>query len=180
MKKPIILLTVAIFFNVFSALSQEEETTNFAYRSIAISPLGMFSGGSSGVAVSATISFDYGMNIFSVTAGAGTEGAFIGRNDDFSEINLLYGRSYPLSENFFAEVFVGAGHFHYNTYGIIDSNTGRKGEISESTIGFLIGTKFQFMLGTRYSMGLKLGGNINATQSIVTLGLVLQWNRKRD
>lgn len=173
-------MIVAILFNAFSALSQEEKTSNFAYRSISISPMGIFSGENSGLTVSADISFDYGKNIFSVGAGAGTEGDFIGYSDSFTELNLLYGRSYPLKEKIFAEVFIGAGYFNYKTFGIINLNTGQRGEISESTIGLPIEAKLQFRLGPRYSMGLKLGGNINTTQSIVTLGLVLQWNRRHN
>ena len=47
-------------------------------------------------------------------------------------------------------------------------------------IGFPIGARLQFMFGPRYSMGVGLGANINSIETIGTVGLVLQWNRKRN
>jgi len=180
MGKHFVLSGIIVFLIGFQGWSQEESVSeNFSYRSFSISPLGIYSGGSSGWAISGDVSFDYGKNIFSLGLGAGTQGNYIGRSDSFNEVNLLYGRSFALSEKVFTDVFVGGGYFHFNTYGLIDA-TGKKGEIDESTIGFPLGVKFQLMLGQRYSMGIKLGGNINSVQSLVTTGLVLQWNRKRE
>lgn len=130
--------------------------------------------------MSADVSFDYRKNIFSLGFGGGSEGNFIGKNDSFTEVNFLYGRSFLLNQKLFTEVFVGAGYFRFNTYGIIDSERNRKGDIESKTIGFPIGAKLQFKLGPRYSMGIKLAANINSAESLGTLGLVLQWNRKRD
>ncbi len=180
MGKKMVLLGVLLLSITFQMSSQEMEISEkFAYRSFSISPLGIYAGGNTGVAVSGDVSFDYGKNIFSLGIGAGTEGNFIGSSDDFTEVNFLYGRSFSLSEKMFTDVFVGAGYFRFNTYGVINE-VGRKGEIDRSTIGFPIGAKLQFMLGPRYSMGLKLGANINSLETIGTVGLVLQWNRKRN
>jgi len=180
MGKYIIFVFSVLLLNTFPALSQEENSNKLRYRSFSISPLEIFMGNSSGLAISGDVSFDYDNNIFSLNLGSGTEGDFIGHNDSFSAINILYGRNFPLSKNFFTDVFVGAGYFHFNTYGLINAETRRKGEIEESTIGFPIGAKFQYMLGQRFSLGLKLGVNINSSQSIGTVGLVLQWNQRRD
>lgn len=180
MVKPFILFGWLFFIITFQGHSREEEVSqNFAYRSFSFSPLGIFAGGNTGVAASADVSFDYGKNIFSLAIGGGTEGNFIGSSDDFTEVNFLYGRSFPLSEKIFTDIFVGAGYFHFNTYDVIPE-TGRKGDIDESTIGFPIGAKVQFMLGPRYSMGLEVGANINSLETIGTIGLVLQWNRKSN
>lgn len=177
------LLLFGVFFTMlisFQNYAQEAQNSQkFAYRSFSVSPLGIYVGGNSGLALSADVSFDYGKNIFSLAIGTGTEGEFIGKSDDFTEVNFLYGRSYQLSEKIFADLFVGAGYFSFNTYGYI-SDTGRKGDIDESTIGFPIGAKLQYKLGPRYSMGVKLGANINSVETIGTVGLVLQWNRLRN
>lgn len=156
------------------------DSDKFSYRSFSISPLGIFTGANSGVAVSGDVNFDYGKNIFGLGIGAGTEGNFIGSSVDFTEVNFLYGRSFPLSEKIFTDLFVGAGYFHFTSYGVVDSNTGKRGNISENTIGFPIGGKFQFSLGPRYSMGLKVAANVNSVEPIGTLGLVLQWNQLRN
>lgn len=180
MGKQFVLFGIFVLLNIFPSVSQEDEISDgFSYRSFSITPLGIYVGSNTGVAFSGDVSFDYGKNIFSLGIGVGTEGNFIGSSDDFTEVNFLYGRSFPLSEKIFTDIFVGAGYFHFNTYDFIDE-TRRKGTISESTIGFPIGAKVQFMLGPRYSMGVKLGANINSLETIGTVGLVLQWNRKRN
>ncbi|HLW32260.1 MAG TPA: hypothetical protein VKX40_08350 [Aequorivita sp.] len=171
---------LCFLFCAFPAMTQEDGSTRFGYRSFSISPMGIYAGNNSGFALSADVSFDYRKNIFSLGFGGGSEGDFIGKNDSFTEVNFLYGRSFPLNEKLFTEVFVGAGYFRFNTYGVIDSETNRKGDIDNKTIGFPIGAKLQFKLGPRYSMGIKLAANINSAESLGTLGLVLQWNRKRE
>ncbi|QAA82847.1 hypothetical protein EI546_14470 [Aequorivita sp. H23M31] len=174
MGKSFIFFGTLLLLGTYALSAQEVNSRQFAYRSFSISPLGIYGGENSGIIVSADVSFDYGKNIFSLEGGSGTEGNFFGNSSDFYEINLTYGRSYPLNENLFTDIFIGAGYFHYNTY------NGRNGDTSESTIGFPIGAKFQYMLGSRFSMGLKLGANINSFQTLGTLGLVLQWNRKTN
>ncbi|NGX83639.1 MULTISPECIES: hypothetical protein [Aequorivita] len=181
LKIKFVISSFLYFLISLTTIAQTEANSNkFAYRSFSISPLGVFVGGNSGVAVSGDVNFNYGKNIFGLEIGAGTEGSFIGSNDEFTEVNFLYGRSFPLSEKIFTDIFVGAGYFHFNTYGVVDSNTGRRGDITENTIGFPIGAKLQFSLGPRYSMGLKLAANINSVESIGALGLSLQWNRFRE
>lgn len=181
MGKHFILFGFFLLLITFQVSSQEkEDSQKLAYRSFSISPLGIYAGGNTGVYISGDINFDYGKNIFGLGVGAGTEGNLLGSNDDVYEINLLYGRSFSLNGKIFTDFFVGAGYFHFNTYGIIDTKTRKRGEIDDSTIGFPIGAKLQFRLGPRYSMGIKVGANINSLESIGTLGLVLQWNQKRD
>lgn len=180
LKNKFIIFGVVCFLTTFITQAQDDiSSTNFSYRSFSISPFGVFVGKESGVAFNGDVSFDYGKNIFSLSAGTGTEGNFIGSNNEFREINLLYGRSFPLSEKIFTDLYVGAGYFSYSTYGTLDSY-GKKGDIRENTIGFPIGAKFQYMLGPRFSMGLKVGANINSLETIGTLGLLLQWNALRN
>ncbi|MGO3182360.1 MAG: hypothetical protein ACTIJ9_05950 [Aequorivita sp.] len=180
MRKQFFLLGLLVFFNGFVSFSQEEiNTEKFSYRSFSITPMGLYFGSNTGVSLGADVSFDYGKNIFSANIESGTEGNFIGSSDQYVAANLLYGRSFRLNEKIFTDVFVGAGYFNFLTYGYIDSFRS-KGDIKENTIGFPIGAKVQFMLGPRYSMGLKLGANINSVESIGTLGLVLQWNKLRN
>ena len=152
---------------------------NLSYCSFSISPLGIYAGSNNGVAVSADVSFDYGTNIFVLALGSGSEGNFVGKSDDFIEVNLLYGRSLKVSENLFSELLIGAGYFHFNTNRYIDE-TGKRGAIGESTIGFPIVAKLQFKLGQRYSMGVKIGANVNSVETVGLAGLVLQWTRKRN
>lgn len=180
MVKRLVFAFSCLLFCALPVKSQEESSTRLGYRSFSISPLGIYVGNNGGFALSADVSFDYGKNMFSLGFRGGSEGNFIGHNDSFTEVNFLYGQSFPLNEKIFTEVFIGAGYFHFNTYGVIDSRTNRKGEIDNKTIGFPIGTKLQFKLGPRYSMGIGLAANINSVESIGTLGLVLQWNRKRN
>lgn len=174
MGRSFIFFGTLLLLSTYGLLAQEVNSKSFAYRSFSISPLGIYGGENSGVTICADVSFDYGKNIFSLEGGSGTEGKFFGNSSDFYEINLTYGRSYPLNENFFTDIFIGAGYFHYKTY------SGRNGNTSEGTIGFPIGAKFQYLLGSRFSMGLKLGVNLNPAQSIGTVGLVLQWNRRTN
>jgi len=181
MRKNLLLFAIILFFNGFSAHSQEVDGgKKFSYRSFSVSPLGVYFGKSSGLYVAGDISFDYGKHVFSLGVGSGIEGNLFGKSEEFSEFNFTYGQSFPLNEKLFADVYVGAGYFQYSSVGVIDDYTGRRGEIQESTIGFPIGAKFQYMLGQRFSMGLRVGANVNAAKSIGTLGLVFQWNKKRN
>ena len=180
MDRKTILLMFWILLSAFPVLSQEKAGERFSYRSFSISPLGGYFGSNSGMFFNADVSFDYGGNIFSLEIGDGSEtgvGIF-GHNDHFREVNFLYERSFTLNEIVFAEVFLGAGYFQFNTYGVIDPINGKKGEIERDTVGFPIGAKVQFRLGPRYSMGVKFGGNINSVETVGIVGLVLQWNRK--
>jgi|GEM_PF-3481430 hypothetical protein len=180
MGKHMFFFAILFLLIAYHANSQEAEVSNkLAYRSFSISPLGIYAGSNTGVAVSGDVSFDYGKNIFSLEFGAGTEGNFIGSNKAFTEINLLYGRSFSINDKVFTEVFVGAGYFRFNSFGVVDPTTGRKGELNESTMGFPIGGKLQFQLGPRFSLGVKVGANINSLETIGVFGVVLQWNRIR-
>lgn len=176
MKK--IIFLVAICFISMPLFAQEEESHSFRYRSFSVSPIGVYSGEDSGLTVNLDVSFDYDRNIFGMGIGAGANMDIFGYNEEFKELNLLYGRSFSLNEKTFADVFIGGGYFNYRLSGVTDSVSGEKGKIEKSTIGFPIGVKFHYLIGSRFSMGLRMAVNINATQSIGTLGLVLQWNRK--
>ena len=179
MKNFILIFGFLYILNPSLLYSQEEDITNkFAYRSFSISPLGIFVGKNTGAAFSGDVSFDYGRNIISLEFGAGTEGKSYGNSNQYTAVNLLYGRSFQLSEKIFSDLFVGAGYFKYRTYDFI-GNTGRKGISKENTIGFPIGAKFQYKLESQYSMGVKVGANINSVETIGIIGLVLQWNRER-
>lgn len=175
-----LLLFLFLLLNVFSGYSQEDNSPKFGYRSFSVSPSGFYVGGNVGFALAADVSFDYGKNIFSLDFGAGSELSIFGASDDYTQVNLLYGRSFALSKKIFTDIYVGAGYFHFNTYGVIDDVNWKYGDIEKTTIGVPIGAKFQFLMGPRYSMGIKLGANINSAESILTIGLVLQWNRKRN
>lgn len=172
------ILFVIFLLSALTVVAQEENSRNFGYRSFSISPLGIFSS-PSGLILKGDVSFDYGKNIFSLGLGTGTEGEFIGNSDSFSEVNLMYGRSWFLNEDIFMDVYAGAGYFRYISHGFIEE-LDKKGEIKENTIGFPFGAKFQYVLGPRFSLGLYVGANLNSINSIGSLGLVLQWNRKRS
>ena len=179
MDKRIILLGFLFLLITFQVCSQVEDSSEkFAYRSTSISPIGLYFGSETGVTIGADLSFDYRKNIFSLNFDAGTEGNFVGSSDQYVAANILYGRSFHLNKNIFTDLYAGAGYFNFRTYDFIGTS-GRKGDIKESTIGFPIGAKFLYQLGPRYSMGLKVGANINSLETIGTVGLVLQWNRKR-
>lgn len=178
MRKYFVLLGIILLFPAFSVHSQEKGSSSFAYRSFSIAPLGIYIGPNAGVTISGDVSFDYGKNIFSLGLGTGTEAKFVGNSNDFTELNLFYGRSFKLSEKSFVDVFAGTGYFYYHSYNTIPE-TGRKGYINQNTIGFPIGAKLQFKLGARYSMGIKAQANLNSIESIGSLGLALQWNKKR-
>lgn len=121
MTKKLILLLSLMLWNSFSVLSQENVSEKFSYRSFSISPFGIYSGENTslgdnkGVIISGDVSFDYGKNLFSLAIGTAKELNILGRSDDFTEVNLLYGRSFLLNKKIFTELFVGAGYFHYNT-----------------------------------------------------------------
>lgn len=161
---------------VFQTLAQEQITTNkFAFRSVSISPVGLYAGNNSGVAFMGDVSFGYKANIFSLSLETGTEGNIIGRNEDHYQINLLYGREFIIKPKLMLEVYGGLGYFHNNFYKQ-EFETYKWREINQNTIGVPIGGKIRYHLGSRFSMGLILQVNINNSQTLGNLGLLLQWN----
>ncbi|WP_310992503.1 hypothetical protein [Aequorivita marina] len=177
----IIILRLALLLVALPMLSQEvDDTAKLSYRAFSISPVGFYVGSDAGYAFNADIGFVYQGNIFALDFGAGSALSVFGPGDDYIQANILYGRSFKLNKTIFTDVFIGAGYFHFNTYGVIDTSTRRRGEIDKKTLGFPLGAKLQFRLGPRYSMGVRIGTNINSAESIGTLGLLLQWNSKKD
>lgn len=179
-KSRFIWVSVLLLMTSFTSEAQEGKGSNtLSYHSFSISPLGLYFGSDTGIAIGGDLSFDYGKNIFGLNLETGTDLNIPGSSDQYVAANLLYGRSFKLNEKVFADWYVGAGYFNYQTYDYI-GNTGRKGDIKENTIGVPIGIKLLYQFGPRYSMGVKLGANINSVENIGTLGLVLQWNSKSN
>lgn len=131
MGKQFVLFGIFVLLNIFPSVSQEDEISDgFSYRSFSITPLGIYVGSNTGVAISGDVSVDYGKNIFRLAIGAGTESNFYSKSEDFTEVNFLYGRSFLLSEKIFTDLFVGAGYFHFNAYESIN----KIGRIAEKKV----------------------------------------------
>lgn len=112
--------------------AQEEESHSFRYRSFSVSPIGVYSG-EAGLTVNLDVSFDYDRNIFGIGIGAGANMDIFGYDEEFKELNLLYGRSFSLNEKTFADVFIGGGYFNYRLSGVTDSVSGEKGKTEKSS-----------------------------------------------
>lgn len=174
------VLILVTFLHPLIAESQNDTISNkFEFHSISASPTGIYAGNTFGLAVSGDVSFNYGVNIFSLAVGTGSELVVLGYSEFYQQANLLYGREYRLSKRTLIDVSAGAGYFHNSTYGSLNDNTSAFGEIDRYTIGFPVSTKIRFMLSSRFSMGLQLQLNINSAQTIFTTGIILQWDRKR-
>ena len=173
-----LVLVILLLLNCVHIFAQEDSAERFSYRSFSVTP-GIYIAKEPGISLNADVSFDYGPHIFSLGLGAGGEFT-IWRGDDYLQANLYYGREFSISPKFVIEVYGGAGFLYFQEYGKISSEPLIYGEIFTSTIGVPIGAKFRFIVGSRYSMGVQLHGNINKAQTFGGIGLVFQWNRKRN
>lgn len=161
-------------------LAQENTTSDFSYRSFSVTPVGLYIAKEPGLALSADVSFDYDQHIFSLGFQAGGELTIWGGGESYLQGNLHYGREFFITPKFIIEVYGGVGFLHFQEYGIRSSDLEKYGDIYTNTIGVPVGAKFLFLLGPRYSMGVNLHGNFNTVHTIGAIGLVFQWNRKRD
>ena len=175
-------LTLLIFSTFYlCSYAQEEIVTNkFSYNSFSVTPTSIYfdTHGGGGLSFSGDVNFAYKKHIFSLGLSAGSEFKVLGGyEDNFEQINLLYGRELRLSKRLFLDLHVGLGYFSLSSANI---NPSREGEERMTTIGFPLMTKFRVMLSTKLSLGLQFQANINSVRTLYTTGIMLQWNRKNQ
>lgn len=161
------ILGILIF--LIGTLSYAQSTTQndkFKYHSFSITPLEVFFNEySGGLAITGELSYAINNNIFSFSATLGEEIGIFGRGERFQQLNVLYGRELKLKEWLFVDVDAGVGLFRLN-----DDHH------SDASLGLPIVTKLRFKTSDKFSIGLKLQGNINSVENIYSIGLLLRWN----
>ncbi len=89
--------------------------------------------------------------------------------DSFSEINLMYGRGYIITNWMKIEFFAGFGYF------IFDYKKDSLDHFKVKTMGTIIQSRLRFSAGKVFSLGLQFHNNINSINNIHSTGIFLQW-----
>ncbi|GAB5400326.1 MAG: hypothetical protein Aureis2KO_19110 [Aureisphaera sp.] len=159
----------------------ESSDSGFTTRSLSIMfPLGFYGDGDTGGgAFEADVTFEYGEHLFTLLGGIGESYDLFAPDDSFKQINLYYGREMGLSRTVFVEGHAGIGYFSFQSKGSGGFFSSPSEPIDDATIGFPIMGKLRIHTGPRFSIGLKLGANINAINIVHTFGISIQWNNRK-
>jgi hypothetical protein len=159
-KKLVCISICLISAAVFAQNTIQKDKLKF--HSFSITPLEVFlAENSGGIAITGELSYAISQNIFTLSVFMGSE--FWG--PERQQFNVLYGRELKLRDWFFIDFSAGAGLFRL-----------KYSKSSEQALGIPLVTKIRFKTGEKFSIGIKLQGNINSVENIYSVGLLLQWN----
>lgn len=165
------LLFAFLCFNSSLLLAQDSQL-KFYGASIGV---GIWSGGVNYVDPELDINLDLSTrlnkNLFSVFASIGSEQALLGLSEQYSQVNLTYGRLFKISNSFTFEAHAGAGLISYKS----STSESDFEEVSESAIGFPVRVKFNYYFIEQLGIGVNLNLNKNAANNIVSLNSILQY-----
>jgi len=90
---------------------------------------------------------------------------------NFTEINLLYGREFSISEEFSADVYAGAGYFLFGK----PDPYGSRYTINESSIGFPIEGSLKYRIWDWLRLGFQAHHNFNSVKNVTVFGGILDF-----
>ncbi|MEM6687189.1 MAG: hypothetical protein AAF617_15515 [Bacteroidota bacterium] len=155
-----------------SVLMNAQERHNFNFESISINPLSLYvANKSTGFSMSGDIGLSYKTQNFLISAQVGREldifpSAF---GESFSDIGLLWGKTFELTSWLYWDGFVGASYFYLKEPTMEVRTYDR-----QTTVGVPLVSKLKCMIGNYFSVGIQLRANVNALQSFASGGLALQ------
>ena len=110
-------------------------------------------------------------HLYSLHFNVGSQARIFGENEEFYEVNLLYGRLFELAPRLHFEGYLGLGLFAYEDG--IDSPILN---IPDSAIGFPIRAKILYQIADRFAIGINPNANFNSILNTFTGQIVLQYN----
>ena len=96
-----------------------------------------------------------------------------GPDEDFYELNLTYGRKWPLDKNISLEGHIGIGYFAY------DIDTGPIPfffNLPDTTVGFPLRIKLLYNPLDKFSIGINPNVNFNSIATTYTANFIIQYN----
>lgn len=167
-----IIIVVSIFLMSVMGISQSDgKKEQFIFKSFSFSPSIYLDGNTGGLVFSSDLSYAYNESIFSFSFINGGEVSILGSADYFMELNLFYGKEFKLSKKTLVEIHSGLGYFYFEPASYYQN--------SSYVIGLPITTKFRFIGKSKFSFGFQLHANINSVNTVYSLGVLLQWNKKQ-
>lgn len=171
-----------VFLMAISPLAWGQEETiekGLHYHSISFNfpPFSVYCADrSGGLQMGADLTLAYKEHLFTYMMAAGGEITVLGVSDNYGQVNLMYGREFALARTVFFEIHGGVGYFNFRSE---DVDPNRPGQETVQTIGFPLMGKLRFHTGPRFTIGLQIGANFNSAHTIWTVGIVLQWNKRK-
>ncbi|MDY7393686.1 outer membrane beta-barrel protein [Aureibaculum sp. 2210JD6-5] len=181
-------LKIVVFLVFPLSILSQNNSEIFYLKSAAVSPGAYIFNkpnldSSAGFLLNGEVAFGYKQNVFMLSVNAGEEIDLFGYNDNVQQINLMYGREFPLSNRFSVDAFAGLGYFSVKTRDYFYENS--KNVIKNkrfTTMGFPISARIRYKFNDFISLGLKFEQNINSVNSVFNTGFIVQFNfikRKR-
>jgi hypothetical protein len=167
-------ITLMLFILMSTVCSSQENNKNngLEYKSVSFTPLAIYSDfETGGIAFSADVSFAYKKHIFTFETTTGAEFTIFDTGDSFEQLSVLYGREFMLNKTVFIDTHLGLGYFSFKSSA---RNFDRL-----TTIGIPLAVKVRYKTAKRFSIGIQFQANINSINNIYTIGVLLQWNKKK-
>jgi hypothetical protein len=166
----IVILILLCFGSTF-ALAQENKL-KISSTSLGVGIIDSSSATSSGgLNVSLDVSTRLSEHIFSFYLNRGAELSLFDAEENYTEINVTYGREVELNSWIKLEGHLGLGHFNYSVKnGSTDFKTQR-----ESTIGFPFRLKLIFYTGKHFGIGINPNMNLNSLVNTYSGNIIFQY-----
>lgn len=165
------VFAISVFF-ISTALIAQEHKLKLHSISFGLGFLGSASESSSGgFNINADMTTNYNKNLFSFNINAGGELRLFDASENYTALNITYGRALELSNWFTIEGHLGLGYFNYS---LKDSSTDFM-TISRSTIGIPLRVKLLFYTGRHFAIGLNPNVNFNSLVNTYSGNLIFQY-----
>ncbi|RKS42774.1 hypothetical protein BC962_3061 [Gillisia mitskevichiae] len=166
-----IVIVILIYLNSNFTLAQESKLT-LNSTSIGIGLIGSSSETSDGgLSISLDLSTKLNENIFSFYLNGGSELNLFDAEENYTEINLTYGRQIELNNWIKLEGHLGVGYFNYSVKNGSTNFTTNK----ESTIGFPFRVKLIFYTGKHFGIGINPNMNLNSLVNTYSGNIIFQY-----
>ena len=173
MNKLILNITVAVLICLSSNFIRAQEgKLKINSTSLGIGIIGSSSDSSSGgLSIGLDLSTKLNKNLFSLYLNAGSELNLFDAEENYTEINVTYGREIELNSWIGLEGHLGLGYFNYSVKnGSTNFNT-----IKESTIGFPVRVKLIFYTGKHFGIGINPNMNLNSLVNTYSGNIIFQY-----
>ena len=177
MHKYLFLFLVATCSLGWGQEETSEKTLQYHSASFNLPPFSLYGGnGTGGFQYGGDLTLAHKNHLFTYMMAFGHEVDIFGPTDNYGQINLMYGREFPLSRTVFFELHGGAGYFNFSS---VDVDPDKRVQETVQTIGFPVMGKLRIHTGPRFSLGLLMGANYNSAATVWNVGIVLQWNKRK-
>lgn len=173
MNTQILNIIIAAFLCLSSNLSRAQESKlKLNSTSLGMGIIGSSSDSSGGgLSIGLDLSTKLNKNLFSLYLNAGSELNLFDAEENYTEVNVTYGREIALNSWIGLEGHLGLGYFNYS----IKNGSTNFNTVKESTIGFPLRVKLIFYTGRHFGIGVNPNMNLNSLVNTYSGNIIFQY-----